>query len=81
MTHSKIKDAQLDELRQKDSRATTEFNSYVDVMIFYLRAVLVTAKSLAERKEGVLCTNFEFLYHFGSILVHVDKIIVKYVSW
>ena len=52
MTHSKIKDAQLDELRQKDSKATTEFNSYVDVMIFYLRAVLVTAKSLAERKEG-----------------------------
>ena len=60
MTHSKIKDAQLDELRQKDSKATTEFNSYVDVMIFYLRAVLVTAKSLAERKEGVLL--FEFSY-------------------
>ena len=50
ITHEKIKDSPLEQLRLKDSPTTTGLSAYVDTMIFYLRAALVTQKSLNERK-------------------------------
>ena len=50
ITHYKIKDSPLDHLRLKESSTNTELIAFVDTTVFYLRAALVTTKSLNERK-------------------------------